>query len=60
MLVTLEVEPAEIHALERIGLLPRGERAPYAVACAVAQFLQGAGPVAQLGAALFPVGDGDR
>lgn len=58
LLVSIEVPPDDLHGLERLGLLPRGERDPYTVACAVAQFLGGAGAVAALGAALFP-GDGD-
>jgi len=56
LVVSIEVGPHDLHGLERLGLLPRGERAPCAVACAVAQFLAGAGAVADLGAALFPGG----
>jgi len=57
MVVSIEVPPADLHGLERLGLLPRGERDPYAVACAVAQFLAGVRAVADLGAALFPAVD---
>ncbi len=56
LVVSIEVQPGDVHGLERLGLLPRGDRDPYAVACAVAQFLTGARAVADLGAALFPAG----
>ena len=56
LVVSIEVGPGDLHALVRLGLLPRGERDPYTVACAVAQFLAGARAVADLGAALFPAG----
>jgi len=59
MLVSIEVEARSIAALERLALLPRGERDPYEVACAVAQFLMAAPSVAAMGDALWPVPNGD-
>lgn len=57
MVVTLEVGRTELHGLERLGLLARGERDQYPVACAVAQFLCAVPAVEQIGAALFPSDD---
>ncbi|MFC7539674.1 hypothetical protein ACFQU2_09730 [Siccirubricoccus deserti] len=54
MVVHIEVVPTDLHALERLGLLPRGERDPYTVACAVATFLQAAPGVAMMGERMFP------
>lgn len=56
VLAYVEVDPSDLAALERLGLLPRGERDAFAVSCAVAQFLAGAAAIAALGAALFPAG----
>jgi hypothetical protein len=54
MVMQIEVVPADLHALERLGLLPSGERDPYTLACAVATFLQAAPGVAIMGERMFP------
>ena len=54
MCVTVEVERDELHALERLGLLPVGERDPAAVGAAVARFMATADAVARIGEGLYP------
>jgi len=58
MLVTLEVAPSDLAGLERLALLPAGERDPSMVACAVGQFLAAARPLAAVGDALWPAAAG--
>ncbi len=53
-LAWIEVEPRDLAALERLALLEPGERDPYRIACAVAQFLKAAAAVAGMGDALWP------
>ena len=55
----IEVDWHQLAALERLALLERGDRDPYRVACAVAQFLRAAPSVAEMGDALWPARTGD-
>ena len=59
MVVQVEVDPGTVAALERLALLPRGERDPYEDACAVAQFLMAAPSVAMMGDSLWAATNGD-
>ena len=54
MLVMVEVEETTLAGLERLALLPMGERDPGMVAEAVGRFLAAARPVAAIGDALWP------
>ena len=54
MLVMVEVEETTLAGLERLALLPVGERDPGIVAEAVERFLAGARPLAAVGDALWP------
>ena len=54
MLVSVEVGPRQIAALERLALLDAGERDKDCIACAVSQFLDAAPHVSALGDALWP------
>jgi hypothetical protein len=49
----IEVEPHVMWGLEKLGLLAVGERDPTEVAAAVMQFLAAAGPVADIGNAIW-------
>ncbi len=60
VLAWIEVEARELAALERLALLEAGERDPYRIACAVAQFLKAAPAVAGMGDALWPAQAGDE
>ena len=57
VVVSLVVQRDTIHALERLGLLASGERDPYEVACAAAQFLHAAPGMVMVGEGLFPEPD---
>ncbi len=50
----IEIEPRALAGLERLGLLPAGERDLGAVSDAVAHFVQAAAPLAAVGDALWP------
>ena len=52
--VVVEIERDELHALERLGVLPVGERDLAAVGAAVARFMGTADAVARMGEALYP------
>jgi hypothetical protein len=54
MLVMIELEPRTVAALERLALLEPGDRDPYRMACAAAQFLCAAPHVVAMGDALWP------
>jgi hypothetical protein len=54
LLVTIEVEPAVVGALERLALLGVGERDRVAVAEAVCRYLAGAPAFAKIGDVLGP------
>lgn len=55
VLLRVPVGPREVAALERLALLPVGERDPERMAAAVARFLAAAAPaVVGLGDALYP------
>jgi hypothetical protein len=56
VLAWIEVDLRDLAALERLALLEPGERDPYLIACAVAQFLKAAPAVASMGDALWPEG----
>lgn len=58
-LVPVEVRPADLYALERLGLLEHGERDARAIGRACARFLAAAGAIAGIGEALWPDGDGE-
>ncbi len=60
VLVTIEVEPRDLAALERLALLAAGDRDPANISWAVADFLRGAPAVAALGDALWPARGEDR
>jgi hypothetical protein len=53
-LVTIELEPRNLAALERLALLAPGDRDPRRMASAAAQFLAAAPHVAAIGDALWP------
>ncbi|MGK7864515.1 hypothetical protein [Falsiroseomonas sp. E2-1-a4] len=50
----IEIEPRALAGLERLALLPAGERGLEAVSDAVARFVQAAAPLAAVGDALWP------
>lgn len=50
----IEIEPRALAGLERLALLPPGERGLEAVSEAVARFVQAAAPLAAVGDALWP------
>jgi hypothetical protein len=54
VLVTIELEPRDLAALERLALLEPGDRDPCCMAGAAAQFLAAAPYVAAMGDALWP------
>jgi hypothetical protein len=54
MLVTIELRPNDLAALERLALLAPGDRGPQRMASAAAQFLAAAPHVAAMGDALWP------
>jgi hypothetical protein len=53
-LVTIELEPRDLAALERLALLAPGDRKPRRIARAAAQFLAAAPYMAAMGDALWP------
>jgi hypothetical protein len=53
-LVSVEVGPQQLAALERLALLDAGERDKVCIAWAVARFLDAAPHVSALGDALWP------
>jgi hypothetical protein len=53
-LVSVEVGPRQLAALERLALLDAGERDKVCIARAVARFLDAASHVSALGDALWP------
>jgi hypothetical protein len=57
VLVTVELEPRDLAALERLALLEHGDRDPHRMASAAAQFLAAAPYVAAMGDALWPEGE---
>ncbi|WP_198374983.1 hypothetical protein [Neoroseomonas rubea] len=54
----IEIEPRSLAGLERLGLLPPGERDLGAVSEAVARFVHAAAPLAAVGDALWPAAEG--
>jgi hypothetical protein len=50
----IEIEPRALAGLERLALLPPGERGLEAVSEAVARFVQAAAPLAAVGDAIWP------
>lgn len=50
----IEIEPRALAGLERLALLPVGERSLEAISQAVARFVQAAAPLAAVGDALWP------
>lgn len=50
----IEIEPAALAGLERLALLPAGERSLEAISEAVARFVHAAAPLAAVGDALWP------
>jgi hypothetical protein len=54
VLVTIEPEPHDLTALERLALLEHGDRDPCRMAVAAAQFLAAVPYVAAMGDALWP------
>ncbi len=54
VLVSVEVEPRQLAALERLGLLDSGERDRGCIGWAVARLLDAAPHVAAIGDALWP------
>jgi hypothetical protein len=57
VLVTIELEPRDLTALERLALLEPGDRDPRQMACAAARFIAAAPHVAAIGDALWPEGE---
>src|SRR5687768_12159035 len=57
VLVTVELEPRDLAALERLALLEPGDRDPQRMASAAGQFLAAAPYVAAMGDALWPEGE---
>jgi hypothetical protein len=57
VLVTIELEPRDLDALERLALLAPGDRDPLRMTRAAAQFLAAAPYVAAIGDALRPEGE---
>ena len=54
VLVSVEVEPRHLAALERLGLLDSGERDRTCISWAISRYLQAAPSVAAIGDALWP------
>ena len=54
----IEIEPRALAGLERLALLPEGERSLEAISMAVARFVHAAAPLAAVGDALWPEADG--
>jgi hypothetical protein len=54
VLVTIELEPRDLAALERLALLAPGDRDPQRMASAATQFLAAAPHVAAMGDSLWP------
>lgn len=50
----IEIEPRALAGLERLALLPPGDRSLEAISEAVARFVQAAAPLAAVGDALWP------
>jgi hypothetical protein len=50
----IAVDPSALAGLERLALLPAGDRSVEAVSEAVAQFVHAAAPLAAVGDALWP------
>lgn len=50
----VSINPTTLRGLERLALLPVGDRSPKAVSEAVAQFVQAAAPLSAVGDALWP------
>lgn len=50
----IEIEPRALAGLERLALLPAGERSLDAISEAVARFVHAAAPLAAVGDALWP------
>jgi hypothetical protein len=59
VLVSIEVEPQQLVALERLALLEIGARDKSSIANAVAQFLNAASHVSAMGDALWPADEGE-
>jgi hypothetical protein len=57
VLVSIEVEPRQLAALERLALLEAGQRDKSCIAWAISRFLDAAPHVAALGDALWPADD---
>ena len=57
MLVSVEIGPRHIAALERLALLERGDRDKARIAWAVSRFLDAAPHVATLGDARWPANE---
>jgi hypothetical protein len=57
VLVTVEVGPYHIAALERLALLDVGDRDKEAIATAVSRFLEAAPHLSAMGDALWPGGE---
>jgi hypothetical protein len=54
LVIPVEVAPSDLAGLERLALLPVGERDPQVIGKAVVQFLAAARPLAAVGDALWP------
>lgn len=50
----IEIDPRALAGLERLALLPPGDRSFEAISQAVARFVQAAAPLAAVGDALWP------
>ena len=50
----IEIDPSALARLERLALLPPGERSLEAISEAVARFVHAAAPLAAVGDALWP------
>jgi phenylpropionate dioxygenase-like ring-hydroxylating dioxygenase large terminal subunit len=50
----IEIDPRALAGLERLALLPPGERGLEAISEAVARFVQAAAPLAAVGDAIWP------
>jgi hypothetical protein len=57
VLVTIEVGPHHLFAMERLALLAVGDRDKTSIASAVMRFLEGAPYISAMGDALWPEGD---
>ena len=60
LILSIEVAPHQLAALERLALLDAGERDKSAIASAVMRFLNAASHVGALGDALWPEGSSDE